>query len=173
MNAAHERAPTVRYSLGMGKKLSLPIVAEIARSAGATPTVERARQKLGGTGSTDARAGRTVRDDDGVVGVVLFARDEEMDVLVSATGTVRRGKASTWIEHDRLPDELAATVPDVVVFAHLEAGERVGFREPAGTSEGLLFEKCRYGALVARDDRSILAIGFRNLWPIGSDSTPS
>ena len=28
------------------------------------------------------------------------------------------------------------------------------------------FEKCRYGALVAKDDGAVLAVGFRKLWPV-------
>lgn len=147
----------------MGRKLSLPVVEDIARRAGATPTIERARQKLGGSGSTDARAGRPVRDEAGVVGVVLYARDEEMDVLVSATGTVRRGKTSAWVDHDRVPDELAPAAADLIVFAHVEPGDRVGFRDANGDGDGLLFEKCRSGALVARDDGTIIAVGFRSI----------
>jgi hypothetical protein len=39
-------------------------------------------------------------------------------------------------------------------------------------SEGTLFEKCRYGALIARDDRQIMAVGFRKLYPLSPRPAP-
>ncbi|CAN5799933.1 hypothetical protein BH09MYX1_BH09MYX1_44950 [soil metagenome] len=155
----------------MAMSRKLPLFDEIARANAST--IERARQTLGGSGSTDARAGRIVRDEAGVVGIVLYASEDEMHVLVGASGTVSRSKSSAWVDHDIAPPDLAAMTNDVLVFAHLESGARVGFRDRTGDHDGLLFEKCRYGALVARDDRSIVAIGFRNLWPVTSDAAPS
>ena len=37
-----------------------------------------------------------------------------------------------------------------------------------GLRDAKLVEKCRYGALVARDDGTIVAGGFRKLWPATS-----
>lgn len=143
----------------MGKKRALPV---------ATPasTIERARQKLGGTGTTDARSGRTVRDASGVVGIILYASGDDLDVIVGSAGVVRRTKASAWneaeVDSEALGD-LAGVVSDVASFARLAVGDRVTFRDGERTGAGVLFEKCRYGGLVARDDESIVAVGYRGL----------
>jgi len=61
---------------------------------------------------------------------------------------------------------------EVRLFATLKEGQRVRFAEKDGSagelSVGMLVEKCRYGALVAKDDGRILAVGFRRLWPVSS-----
>ena len=164
MKVAHGRVSTVRYSPLVGKKLSLPIVDDIARRAGATPTIERARQKLGGPGATDARAGRTVRDAAGALGIVLHANGDELDVIVGSAGVVRRTKAAAWTEAEAVDlGDLAEVVRDVIAFARLAVGDRVSFVVDGRLDVGLLFEKCRYGALVARDDERIVAVGYRAL----------
>jgi hypothetical protein len=38
-------------------------------------------------------------------------------------------------------------------------------RDGAPAAEGVLFERCRFGALVAKDDGTIVAVGYRRLWP--------
>lgn len=136
---------------------------DIARRAGATPTIERARQRLGGTGATDARAGVTMQDASGVVGVVLYANGDDVDLVVGAAGVVRRSSAKAWTAVAVAPDDLAAVADDIVAFARLEVGDSVSFRDGDRLDDGLLFEKCRYGALVARADGTIVAVGFRNV----------
>jgi hypothetical protein len=54
----------------------------------------------------------------------------------------------------------------VRLFASLSEGDRVRFASAASAAaEGLLIEKCRYGALVLDDEEKVLAVGFRRLWP--------
>lgn len=146
------------------KKLSLPLFDDVLRAAGATPTIARARQKLGGSGTTDERAGSPVADANGAVGVVLYANGDELDVVVGSAGVVRRSAASQWSVLDAVPPELRELAATIVRFARLREGDRVAFAlRDASPGEGLLFEKCRYGALVARDDRTILALGYQSL----------
>ncbi len=161
-------------SPSVAKKLSLPLFDDITRAAGAAPTLARARQKLGGTGTTDARAGTPVRDGTGAIGIVLYAAGDELDVLVGSGGVVRRSTVAQWSTVEAVPSELSTVADSVARFARLREGDRVGFTLPASRGsnrgEGLLFEKCRYGALVARDDRSIVAVGYKSLAAVPMES---
>jgi hypothetical protein len=141
------------------------MVDEILAKAGANPTLERARKRLGGRGSTGALAGTVVTLDETTDGVVLFADDDEVDVLVDDT-TVKRTARSQVSPALEVREPLASLAGDVLVFARLAEGQRVLLSTEQGMVEGLLFEKCRYGALVARDDGAVLAVGFRKLWPV-------
>lgn len=143
------------------------MVDEILAKAGPNPTLERARKRLGGRGSTGPLAGAVVRLDDATFGVVLFADDAEVDVLVDDT-TVKRTARRDLAEVTDVPAALATLAGHVLVFTHLEEGQRVRMETPKGLVEGLLFEKCRYGALVAKDDGAVIAVGFRKLWPVSS-----
>jgi hypothetical protein len=147
------------------RKISLPMVDEILAKAGANPTLERARKRLGGRGRTDALAGTVVTLDEATDGVVLFADDVEVDVLVDDT-TVKRTARRHVSPAREVRGPLASLAGDVLVFARLEEGQRVLLSTEQGMIEGLLFEKCRYGALVAKDDGAVLAVGFRKLWPV-------
>ena len=149
----------------MTRKISLPMVDEILAKAGPNPTLERARKRLGGRGSTGAFAGTVVTLDETTDGVVLFADDDEVDVLVDDT-TVKRTARSQVSPAREVRGALASLAGDVLVFARLEEGQRVLLSTDEGMIEGLLFEKCRYGALVAKDDGAVLAVGFRKLWPV-------
>lgn len=140
------------------------MVDEILAKAGPNPTLERARKRLGGRASTGTYAGTVVRLDGGE-GVVLFADESEVDVLVDET-TVKRTARSDVSPAPDAHGPLASLAGHVLVFARLEEGERVRMETEDGMVEGLLFEKCRYGALVAKDDGSVLAVGFRKLWPV-------
>jgi hypothetical protein len=138
----------------------------------APPTVDEARAALGGRRAAsagrlegrgvaflDAR-GRTVR------GVVVCATDAEVDVWVG-DGRFQR-LAATRAEPMPVPpdDTLAEIVADARVFSRLQEGERVRFlRRDGRLDEGRLVEKCRYGALVAHDDR-VIAVSFRRIWPL-------
>jgi hypothetical protein len=98
-------------------------------------------------------------------GVVLFADETEVDVLVDDT-TVKRTVRSNVTPAPEPRGLLASLAGHVLVFARLEEGERVRMETREGMVEGLLFEKCRYGALVAKDDGAVIAVGFRKLWPV-------
>ena len=141
------------------------MVDEILAKAGANPTLERARKRLGGRGSTGALAGTVVTLDATTDGVVLFADDDEVDVLVDDT-TVKRTARSQVSPALEVCEPLASLAVDVLVFVRLAEGQRVLLSTEQGMIEGLLFEKCRYGALVAKDDGAVLAVGFRKLWPV-------
>lgn len=139
--------------------------------------MEHARAQLGGTGDTDALAGAKVaiRGGDGSprVGVVLYASAREVDVWFDGSLVRRTARGSVeLLPHDAAHDPLDAVAADVKVFATLREGDRVRWQTGDGrVGEGKLFEKCRYGALVASDDGRVLAVGFRRLWPtvIASD----
>ena len=58
---------------------------------------------------------------------------------------------------------------DAHVFARLAEGQPVRYADDqGGLLGGKLVEKCRYGALVVRDDGAVVAVGFRKLWPAAS-----
>ena len=154
----------------MARKISLPMVDEILAKAGPNPTLERARRRLGGRASTGALAGTIVTLDDRTDGVVLFADDTEVDVLVDETTVKRTARADVTASplylKGGVDGPLASLAGHVLVFARLAEGQRVRLGTEQGMIEGLLFEKCRYGALVAKDDGAVLAVGFRKLWPV-------
>jgi hypothetical protein len=140
---------------------------ELARSR--APTVEVARRKLGGRvprGTTPSDSLGEVVLVDGRPGVVLFANDTEQDVWLG-DGVVRRVKSTAVRPFDgEAPRALAQLAAEVRLFASLSEGDRVRFASAASAAaEGLLIEKCRYGALVLDDEEKVLAVGFRRLWP--------
>ncbi len=51
-------------------------------------------------------------------------------------------------------------------FMALQEGDRVRARSRHGEQTGTLVEKCRFGALIMREDRSVLAVGFQALSPL-------
>lgn len=133
------------------------------------PTVDTIRSKLGGRASTESGAGGLVRVDTGGglfhTGIVLFSRGEDVDVWIGE-GVVRRAR---WTQVRRLdepmPADFAEVAADAAVFGGLCEGQRVHYRHDAGTGEGTLVEKCKFGALVERDDRTLVGVSFRRLWP--------
>jgi len=117
---------------------------------GSAPHLEQARKGLGGGYSVDVDAsmiGRFVRSapHEGVVRRV--ARDRVVTVDDVELSPLRR----------RMAD-------DVRRFAAMPTGRRARFMAEAGAeAEGLLIEKCRYGALVALDDGRVVALGFSRM----------
>ncbi len=109
-----------------------------------------------------------------MTGVVLFVSDTEIDVWIDE-GMVRRTRPDRVRPY---PGDgygsLAAIAADARVFAAMEEGDRVAWQDPDGTvARGLLLEKCRYGALVAREDGALVALGFRKLFPRAAGAAPS
>jgi hypothetical protein len=137
-------------------------------------TIEAVRARLGGRARTDPQAGRVVCFlDTGAAGVVLFGQGEEVHVFSNA-GWVRRTTADALTHVEEPGAELYAAANDVRVFAALEEGTRVRFQDLGGMAQGTLIEKCRYGAVVRRDDAAIMGVGFRRIWPLADPSdTPS
>ena len=137
-------------------------------------TLEAVRARLGGRARTDLQAGRVVCFlDTGATGVVLFGQGSEVHVFSNA-GWVRRTTTDALTQVDEPAAELHAVANDVRVFAALEEGNRVRFQDLGGMAQGTLIEKCRYGAVVRRDDETVMGVGFRRIWTLGDPSaTPS
>lgn len=140
------------------------------------PTVSAIRERLGGRASSSREIGKLVRlqlgPDKAVLGVLIFAEGDEAHVLLEG-GVVRRAKRDALSEvAEPVEEALEALAADVRVFAALEEGDAVRYLDSKGVlGHGILVEKCRYGALVARPDDAIMGVGFRKLWPEeGSES---
>lgn len=134
------------------------------------PLLEQARRRLGGPGRSEPGLGAFVcvsaNGAPPTPGVVLFVAGIEVDVWTGRGRVVRtqRDRVTTW--SGPAPQELASIAGAVRVFADLAEGRRVRYIDAEGNAgEGTLFEKCRYGALVARDDAHIMAVGFSKLEP--------
>lgn len=158
-------------------KRHLPTLNDPPETRETAPRLDAARRRLGGRGFSEAGAGAIVHFTNptgvGQNGVVLFVLGDELDVLIGA-GTVMRVHRErvrpASADHDLTLDALAS---DLSVFTRLNEGARVRFTDEANRlSEGVLLEKCRYGALVARDDGRIMAVGFRKLFPLPAQATP-
>jgi hypothetical protein len=150
----------------MGRKLSLPLTLDNAKK----PTTDAVRKRLGGRASTEAGAGEivslTTEGGSTRVGVVLFARGEDVDVWTDH-GVVRRARrTSTAPCREEVPKELEQVADDARIFGGLCEGQRVRYQHETGLEEGVLVEKCRFGALLRRDDGVILGVGFRRIWPL-------
>ena len=137
-------------------------------------TIDAVRARLGGRARTDFQAGRVVCFlDTGATGVVLFGHGEEVHVFSNA-GWVRRTTLDALTQVDEPAPDLHEVANDVRVFAALEEGHRVRFQDLGGIAQGTIIEKCRYGAVVRRDDETVMGVGFRRIWPLGNPSdTPS
>ena len=150
----------------MSRKLSLPLTLDAMKK----PTADAIRKRLGGRASTEAGAGEIVAltTDGGAerVGVVLFTRGEDADVWIDH-GVVRRTRR-TSIHPCRAPvaKELAGVAGDARVFGSLLEGQRVRYQHEAGLAEGTIVEKCRFGALLERDEGVLVGVGFRRIWPL-------
>lgn len=153
----------------MVRRLSLPLTFDAGDNAVKTPAVDVVRKRLGGRASTEPGAGDLVAltTDGGSerVGVVLFVRGDDLDVWVDH-GLVRRTRRSS-IRPLKAPiaKELADVAGDARVFGGLLEGQRVRYQHEAGFGEGMLVEKCRFGALLERDDGVLVGVGFRRIWP--------
>jgi hypothetical protein len=155
----------------MSRKLALPVLLP----APPTPSVDRVRKRLGGRASTESGTGDivTFTTDGGIhqTGVVVFIRGDELDVYVS-DNLVRRIRRTSAKPTD------AAVAPSFVriaecarIFERLTEGQRVEFTSDERTHEGILVEKCRFGALVERGDGKIIGLGFQRLWPASEISS--
>jgi hypothetical protein len=146
----------------VSRKVSIPLTIDVL-----SPRVDAVRKRLGGRAASDAGVGAIVRlrhasqPGSGVVaGVVLFAKGDELDVMTDATRVRRTSRSSVEPVDaaDAAASELAPIAADARVFAQL--------REGGVLEEGTLVEKCRYGAIVAKDDRALMGVGFRKIWPV-------
>lgn len=150
----------------MAKKPSLPLLGALPARV---PTIEAARRRLGGRAAPSPLDGRTVRAGD-AAGVVISATDDEVHFLVTGEVVRRAARGEVRVD-DAAPIDERVTC-DVRVFVGLREQQRVRFQAGADEApgEGVLFERCRFGALVAKDDGSIVAVGYRRLWPADAPS---
>lgn len=171
--AASRRGRVVR-SGAMAKRLFLPVA---VGEATPRPTVDTVRRRLGGRAATEPGAGGIVRfrDDRGLdrTGVIVFVRGDDLDIWLDGdvVRRVRRGDARP--ADGMVAEALVAAARDAEAFAALREGQRVQFQQPSGLAEGSLVEKCRFGALVERTDRTVLGVGFRRLWDAERPGHPS
>jgi hypothetical protein len=135
------------------------------------PTVDDARAALGGRVPRLARSRvaslarfRDTRGHD-VEGVVVCETDRDLDVWIGDGRFVRI--ALDRAEFSTIPGDhgLADVAADALVFDALSEGQAVRFvSRDDHEREGVLAERCRYGALVSHDGR-VFAVSFRRLWP--------
>jgi hypothetical protein len=151
------------------RQRSLPVFRELPELP-KTPKVDEVRRRLGGRIGTGPRVGEVVHltvGDDHVPGVILADSGERCDVWVGS-GTVRRvqTEAARGFQGE-VPSAIRAIASDITIFASLAEGQRVVATLDGEHVEVTLAEKCRYGALVVRDDDVLMGVGFRMLTPAG------
>jgi hypothetical protein len=167
----------------VGKKVKLPLLADAwsTRSsepakAVKKPSLDDARNRLGGRtadeepGPAGISPGTIVmvaaNDGEKHVAVVVFANATEIHVLIDGTKLRRVPPEVVELHGGEPPNELARIAADAQVFGRLSEGLAVRYADDmGGLLGGKLVEKCRYGALVVRDDGAVVAVGFRKLWP--------
>jgi hypothetical protein len=159
----------------------LPVITRALEDARAAvrgqPTVDAARERLGGRAASCAPVGEIVLLSTALgerTGVVLFRDDAFADVWIGG-GRVHRVEPDALVSH---PDpasvsmDLCAVASSTRVFGDLREGDRVRFEtRPGALSDGLLVEKCRFGALVLADDGKVMALGFQKIWPVSHTET--
>jgi hypothetical protein len=148
----------------MARKLGIQLVRYLESTS-----VGAVRKRLGGRATSDPGAGEVVRIVRGtapdVLGVVLFASGDELHVLTDEVTVRRTSRTHVSPAHGTSSEALASLAADARVFGSLLEGQRVRYVDGASLAEGTLVEKCRYGAIVVRDDRTLMGIGFRMIWP--------
>jgi hypothetical protein len=98
--------------------------------------------------------------------VVVCEADGELDVWIGEGRLQRLAAARATLDRIEPDHALADVAADALVHASLSEGQRLRFLTRDGASrEGVLAEKCRYGALVSHEGR-VLAVSFRRLWPL-------
>ena len=173
----------------MGKRIKLPLLADAwsTRAEGSSkktvpdkkPSLDDARNRLGGRTQDETLAppgigpGTIVQvlanDGSKHVAVVVFANSTEVHVLIDGTKLRRVPPDAVELNEGATPSSLSKIAADAHVFARLGEGQPVRYADDSGgLLGGKLVEKCRYGALVVRDDGAVVAVGFRKLWPATS-----
>ncbi len=183
----------------MGKKISLPLLPDAwsgsARESGKgkgdrevkgesrkKPSLDDARNRLGGRTTDEEPAppgihpGRVVRvfanDGEEHVAVVVFANADEVHILIDGTRLRRVPPTAVHTFEGTTPSNMSKIAADAHVFSRLSEGAKIRYADDkGGLLSGKLVEKCRYGALVVREDGAVIAVGFRKLWPATSGAT--
>ncbi|MBX3207779.1 MAG: hypothetical protein KF764_22210 [Labilithrix sp.] len=175
----------------VAKKVNLPLfadpatVATPAREVRKKPSIDAARARLGGrvteidappagfapgvlvTFPLASPAARAAGDERRTSGVVVFASQSEIHVLLDGVRLRRLPPAEVALhEGGDVALELEKIAGDARLFGQLVEGQAVRYADDAGgLVNGKVVEKCRWGALVLRDDGAVVAVGFRKLWP--------
>jgi hypothetical protein len=167
----------------VGKKVNLPLFADPAAGPekkpakpAKRPSIDAARARLGGRATeVDAPPGGLAP---GVVvtfataggrrapGVIVFASQTEVHVLLDGIRLRRLRPDELALHEGEAAIELEKIAGDARLFGALVEGQSVRYAgEGGGLIDGKVVEKCRWGALVLRDDGAVVAVGFRKLWP--------
>lgn len=157
------------------KKLNLPLFTEEKEKRPAKkPSAAVARERLGGR--VDANDVGGFAPGRGVAitlpsgrkrpAVLLWCGAREAHVLLDAVRLRRLPPGDLLAHEGDVEDDLAKIAADARLFGLLVEGDAVRYADDGGVlRDGRLVEKCRWGALVLRDDGGIVAVGFRKLWP--------
>lgn len=168
----------------MGKKLSLPVLPGSEEGdKPKKPGVDSARARLGGRSIDDTApppglaSGQIVSvpsgDGDRRPAVVLYVNGEEAHVLFDPTHLKRLPPSELGPLAGPAPQNLVELAADARLFSLMSEGETIRYADDGGSMRGgRVVEKCRYGALIVRDDGAIVAVGFRKLWP-GPKNAPT
>lgn len=170
----------------MPKKVSLPLLSEVFRDVAERPEEDAsAKPKRPSVDVARARLGGRTKDEEPSEhfapgqhvsferapgerghGVVLHASTREVHVLLDAARLRRFAPGELVVEAAEPAGDLAKVAADARVFGLLHEEQSVRYADERGTLlAGKVVERCRYGALVLRDDGVIVAVGFRKLWP--------
>jgi hypothetical protein len=167
-----------------GPKESTKEKKSAAAAAKARPSIEAARARLGGrVVETDAPPAGfapgvlvtfALGNGRRMPGVIVFASHVEVHVLLDSIRLRRLPPvdltplldAQTGKPTVAIPIDLEKIAGDARLFGQLVEGESVRYADDGGALvDGKVVEKCRWGALVLRDDGAVIAVGFRKLWP--------
>ena len=160
----------------MARRVLLPVTQALQEGApNELPTLDTMRERLGGVvGNAEGSGQLALIVSTGKPGVVVHRSSTGTDIMVKR-GIVRRTATEDVriIEerepHPSIPDDVRAIHVEMQRFAALNNGDRVFVADPRGAAgkkfAATLLEKCRFGAIVQRDDGTPMAIGFARMHP--------
>jgi hypothetical protein len=166
----------------VGKKVNLPLFGDPAekkepsRDSRKKPSIDAARARLGGRAlETEAPPGGfapgvvvsfVLRNGRRMAGVIVFASRAEVHVLLDGVRLRRLSPGDLELHEGAVDRELGKIAADARLFGQLVESQAVRYADDSGSLvDGRVVEKCRWGALVLRDDGALVAVGFRKLWP--------
>lgn len=174
----------------MAKKVSLRIFEDPADARPAKakplakkkPSIDAARDRLGGRLTSEdvsppgialglvvgvaKSPGKDGTKGSIIPGIVIYASRAEVHVLLDGVRLRRVQPDSVRPFVGEVSLALSKIAGDATLFANLVEGDSVRYAGDDGTLVmAKVVEKCRWGALVAREDGAVIAVGFRKLWP--------
>lgn len=166
----------------MGKKVNLPLFSDpaedktAARRPAKKPSIDAARARLGGriVEATPPPPGLApgvvvtfpLASGRRMAGVVVYASQSEVHVLLDGIRLRRLPPKDLTVHEGDVAVDLEKIAGDARLFGLLVEGQPVRYADDSGgLVDGKVVEKCRWGALVLRDDGAVVAVGFRKLWP--------